>query len=54
MRFVLARVQNESFRSLVGSVTRLTDLLLVLDEIAVERESQASVKLTDIAVRGDV
>ena len=30
-------VQNESFRSLVGAVTRLTNLLLVLEEVAEER-----------------
>jgi hypothetical protein len=48
------RMQNESFRSLVGAVTRLTNLLLVLEEIAEEREREGSIELTSIAVRGDV
>ena len=48
------RMQNESFRSLVGAVTRLTNLLLVLEEIAEEREREGSIELTNIAVRGDV
>ena len=47
-------MQNESFRSLVGAVTRLTNLLLVLEEIAEEREREGSIELTSIAVRGDV
>jgi hypothetical protein len=47
-------MQNESFRSLVGAVTRLTNLLLVLEEIAEEREREESIELTSIAVRGDV
>lgn len=47
-------MQNESFRSLVGAVTRLTNLLLVLEEIAEEREREGGIKLSSIAVRGDV
>lgn len=46
---------NESFRSLVGVVTRLTNLLLVLEEVAAEREAQGqgAQQLSDIPLRGD-
>ena len=45
---------NESFRSLVGVVTRLTNLLLVLEEVAAEREAQGqgAQQLSDIPLRG--
>ena len=54
---------NESFRSLVGAVTRLTNLLLVLEEVAADRQKKATEggaggqqqeELSSIPLRGEV